>query len=695
MDSTEFFGGEPHAPGLEDDKDGYGRYLLDADGKGKAPYTRATTVAKMLDSGKGLEIWQQRKVAKGVAQSPALVARAAVTPLDDKQAWREILDQAEVKSGGDEKRDLGSAFHALHEHVETMSDSEWAAVPADLKCTYVKYRAELKRLGITEIMTEVTLVNTKIGTAGKADAIFQLADGRLVIGDRKSGRITEYPHSAAVQFAIYANADVLLTWNEDGSVERHPMPELDLTTAIVIDVKIGDETTASVHAYEVDIWAGWAAALLSAKIRRWRNRRDLLTPYHPEFPPTDKARNAATVEITQHPEAWAKAPVKVAGFTTAAQVNATAYGDNVPGMKRVVTDDSGVDWVVPEEATLAEIGANVGTDAAKTLRTVPITAPGSVFTDGTSGGYHATPEERADFAAELPPPSTGFPTEVAHGPAANASAGMSPTAKAVLGTGAPIGTSGVPGSTHPAWSSKEQAVIHLDSKGERVPNPSSLADAAGEQADAKAGDVDALLATFKTKAQLQAAARRVDPGIKVERTKANLANDMVSHPNWRHVRAQLIPITAETPPIEPVGVDDTSFSETVSNAPGPVPPDPEPGYAATGQTDSEAFTNAQNTGDPYVQGPPRPAADNGMSVSDDEAAYISANPFVQPTPEPAPFQAAPPLALSVEDQVLQQIGEAATLDDLAAAWQTANDAGIGWPPRLHKAATIRQNQLTQ
>jgi hypothetical protein len=637
MDSTEFFGGEPAAPGLEDDKDGYGRYLLDADGKGKSPYTRATTIAKMLDSGKGLEIWGQRKVAKGVAQSPALVARAAVTPLDDKQAWREILDQAEVKSGGDEKRDLGTAFHALHEHVETMSDSEWDAVPADLKATYVKYRAELKRLGITEVMTEVTLVNTKIGTAGKADAIFRLADGRLVIGDRKSGRITEYPHSAAVQFAIYANADVLLTWNEDGSVERHPMPELDLTTAIVIDVKIGDENTASVHAYEVDIWAGWAAALLSAKIRRWRNRRDLLTPYHPEFPSTDKARNAATVEITQHPEAWAKAPVKVAGFTTAAQVNATAYGDNVPGL-------SGV-----------PIGYAIGA--------------GGVMEDGPAPAapLPATPEQRAAFAAELPPPSTGFPTEVAHGPVANVGAGMSPTAKAVAGIGPAIGTGNAVqpphAGTHPAWSSKDQAVIHLNSKGERVgtepvpgPQDQPVAGGPGGVQTVAEHDVDALLAAFKTKAQLQGVLSKVDPSANLARTRANLAKDAVSHPNWPNVRAEFIP--AAGPSVPGVGTvvaqtdvtgEDVVLSSTVSNAPGPVPPDPEPGYAA-------------------------PAADN---------------PFAQPAP------AAPEPALSVEDQVLQLIGEAATLDDLAAAWQTANDAGIGWPPRLHKAATIRQAQLTK
>lgn len=619
MDSTEFFGGEPAAPGLDDDKDGYGRYLLDAHGTGKAPYTRATTVAKMLDSGKGLEIWGQRKVAKGIAQSPALVARAAVTPLEDKQAWREILAQAEVKSGGDEKRDLGSAFHALHEHVETMSDSEWAAVPSDLQRTYVKYRAELKRLGITEVMTEVTVVNTKLGTAGKADAIFRLADGRLVIGDRKSGRVTEYPHSAAVQLAIYANADVMLTFNPDGSVERHPMPELDLTTAIVIDVKIGDESTASVHAYEIDIWAGWAAALLSAKIRRWRNRRDLLTPYHPEFPPADKARNAAA----------APRPAE-------RLIDVRETGDGPTHF---------ADYPVVEPADE--------------------TAPGSVFTDGQTGGYHAaesdnvtagqaTPEQRAAFAAELPPSQVKMPTEVAHGPAANAAG-------------------------HPAFSSAQQKTIMVFephkfvavagqmvcgtcSLGAGDPAAQHIVDRPAPPVSDEHPDVAALLATFKTKAQMQAVLGKVDPSANQARTRANLAKDAVSHPSWPNVRTAFLPTSEYTGPpvgedvvLSPAdedgrpGVDDTSFSATVSNAPGPVPPDPEPSY-------------------------PAPAADN---------------PFAQPA------AAVPVPTLSVEDQVLQQIGEATTLDDLAAAWHTANNAGIGWPPRLHKAATIRQNQLTQ
>lgn len=587
MDSSQFFGTD--APTADPQAyDHYGRYLLDADGKGKQAYTRATTLAKTLEDTTGLAIWQQRKAAKGVAQSPALVARAAVTPLDDKATWREILAQAEVKSGGDEKRDLGSAFHALHEHVETMSDAEWDAVPEELRVTYLKYRAELERLGIEEVMTECTVVNTKIGTAGKFDAIFRLADGRLVIGDRKTGRVTEYPHSPAVQLAIYANADVLIQFNDDGSVTQLPVPELDLTMAIVIDITIGDENTASVHAYEVDIWSGWAATMLACQVRRWRNRRDLVTPYHPQFPPTDRARNAAAV---------------------------------------IKQDYRG----------------------------------GPVETNTITEPPRATPEQRASFAAELgygTTPGVAAPVEVAHGPTAN-QPGMSATTKAVLGTGPAIGTSGIPAATHPAFSSAEQKVIQLDSKGERVTAPTTpqeaRAKAAGDFTTADTGDVMALLDAFKTKAQMQEVGRRV--GLtNLSRTRANLAKDAVAHPAWPSLRAAILPGVVEPQPYPHVGEDPEpeEFSPVVTNAPGPVPPDPEPTYTPI----------------VTVSPPPQHPADN---------------PFLGP---PAPA------LTTTEDSLLLAIGQAATMDDLAQVWQDAKDHGIGWPPRLHKAAELRQKQLT-
>jgi hypothetical protein len=590
MDSSEFFGSDPapRARGLDDDKNGYGQYLLDVDGRGKKAYSRATTIAKMLDSTKGLDIWTQRKIAKGVAQSPALTARAAIAPLDDNRVWKEIIDQADVLSGGNEKRDLGSAFHELHERVPNMTNEEYAAVHPDLRVTYERYRAELDRLGITEVLTEGTCANTAIGTAGKFDAVFRLPDGRLVIGDRKSGRITEYPHSAAVQLAVYANADVLIVFNEDGSITRLPMPAVDKSTAIVVDVTIGNEQTAAVHVYEIDIWAGWAAALLSTKVRRWRNRRDLVTPYHPEFPPADRAMNAAT-------------------------------------------------------------------------------APGSVHTGDTQAPEPppATPEQRAAFAAELGYGTAAQPVEVAHGPTANAYTAPGATQhmneiQAAADEQRARVESKLAG--HLAFSSARQENIMLGPDGTEVSPP-----AAGLVQDVFADDVEELLATFKTKAQLQAVLVKVDPTANLARTRANLAKDAAGHPNWPNVRTRFVKGTpAGAPvftdphakPLENATVSEDehgiAFSATVSNAPGPVPADPEPGFPA-----------AQPGGDPTVM-----------------------NPYAQAAPPPAP------VAEPLEDQLLRRIGAATSVTDIAAVWNDANAAGIGWPARLHQAADVKSKSFT-
>jgi hypothetical protein len=49
-----------------------------------------------------------------------------------------------------------------------------------------------------------------------------------------------------------------------------------------------------------------------------------------------------------------------------------------------------------------------------------------------------------------------------------------------------------------------------------------------------------------------------------------------------------------------------------------------PAEAATGHTDSEAYTNSQNTGDPYVQGPPPPPTATPVEPREDESGWRAA-----------------------------------------------------------------------
>lgn len=603
MDATEFFG-DDRAPAGPQTYDRYGRYQLDADGKGLKPFTRATTLAKTLEDDYHLSEWKARCAARGVALRDDLVARAKATPVDDKRVWKEILAEAEVVNAGGAKRNMGSAFHEFHERAPKMSGEEFAAQHPLIKATYAKYHAALQQCGIEEIYTEVTLVNTKIGSAGTADGIARLKDGRWVIIDRKSGRITEYPHSACQQLAIYANADVMITYDENGATVRHPVPPLDKHIALVLDVTIGDDQTANVAVYEIDIWSGWAAALLACDVRRWRNRRDLIKPFHPDAP----ARSVAE------------------GPSTAGAFNAPS-----------------------REAAEAAVAAHEAEPHDE----------GYFVSEGAVPG--------ADFTR---PGETGDGTDVLGGP-------MTQPAHAAH----PI--------THQAWSSAEQRNITLNPDGSRAdgltgpqvsailqpdPDPSGLG-----IPELQAADVDALQSAFKTKAQLQAAAKRLDPAMKVERTRKNLASDMVAHPTWPQRRGEFLAMDAG----EPDGrAAPEVFSPVVSNAPGPVPPDPTP-TVTTPLNAGDQTPEMRAAGLTAAQQPVPAAAD--ASVQDGYAG-------------PPPWEVPAPTAVekTPEEQMLDRIAAATTTgpgSELAAVWEYANANGITWSARLHQAAEIRHKTL--
>lgn len=293
LDSNEFFGDE--GPEADEKFDGYGRYLLNVDGTKDRPYTRATTIADTMDPKYHIHVWEKRSLARGVALRPDLIARACASPVEEKAAWREIEREAEAVSGQNAKAQLGSAFHTVIERHDEMTDEEYAALPVEMRATYEKFHAELARYGITIVAQELTLVNTHIGVAGRADALLRLTDGTLVIGDWKTGRVQEYPHAPAQQFAIYANADIMMVRGDDGVLRPEPMPPVSKTMAIAVDITVGDANTASVYLCEVDIDAGWSGVLLSTKVRRWRNRKDLIMPYHADHVQIDEDQAPITV----------------------------------------------------------------------------------------------------------------------------------------------------------------------------------------------------------------------------------------------------------------------------------------------------------------------------------------------------------------------------------------------------------------
>jgi hypothetical protein len=113
--------------------------------------------------------------------------------------------------------------------------------------------------------------------AGTTDRIVRIGNRRFVF-DLKTGEAV-YPHSFALQLAIYAMADHVYDFRTE---TLRPMPEVDQDRAIIchLPAKGGPCTL-----HWLDISAGREALEHALWVRTWRKRRDLLTKFDvPEVP---------------------------------------------------------------------------------------------------------------------------------------------------------------------------------------------------------------------------------------------------------------------------------------------------------------------------------------------------------------------------------------------------------------------------
>ena len=237
----------------EPKRDRWGRYLITTPSGKSTGHTRATTWAKTLADTWALTEWSKRVVAVGMARRPDLVALAANKTADDKDALREVIEAAEETGGANEKRRIGTA---LHEMLEIIDGGGTANVPAQFAPHVVAYRAALESGGVRVIpeLIECIAVVDSLTVAGTFDRIVEIGDS-WYIADLKTGSdpIKFGAGEIAIQTALYAHADAL--WNP-ATETREPMPQVDLTKALIIHLPAGDPTPVCTLHW-VDIEAGW------------------------------------------------------------------------------------------------------------------------------------------------------------------------------------------------------------------------------------------------------------------------------------------------------------------------------------------------------------------------------------------------------------------------------------------------------
>lgn len=266
----------------EPSRDQYGRPLIVPPEGGKAiPYTRMSTVAKMLSDGSAITDWKMRNVAYGMSLRPDLVAKAAAVGAaalaGDRRAKLDLTDvvkAAEAAASSDRAANMGTAVHAFTEMLDEGRDTSMA--PPEIRPLLDRYGQAVTMAQIKPVLSEVFVVIDQLRVAGTFDRGWLLNPGLvpgspLLIGDLKTGATAPgYAHDIVMQVAGYAHGEIY----DIDTQERRPLgANLDL--GLLIHSPLSAEECSI---YTLDLTAGWEALKVAAWVHgTWRKRKDLAT----------------------------------------------------------------------------------------------------------------------------------------------------------------------------------------------------------------------------------------------------------------------------------------------------------------------------------------------------------------------------------------------------------------------------------
>lgn len=252
--------------------------IVPPDGGEPVGYTRVSTLAKALDDLSNLMTWKQRKTAEGLLRRPDLMTRLAGvlangdpdTDANTKRMLNNVCSEATEAAGASTGRSAGTGFHHLTEAID--NGLEPLFVPDSDKPRLEAYREATADYEVLDVETFV--VCDPVQSAGTFDRLLRCPDGKVRVGDLKSGKSEAlYPLATTMQLAIYAHG---LRYDPDTG-QRTPLhADLDLTEGLLIHLP----PSGGCQVLPLDLEKGWRAARLAAEvhheIRKWR-AADLIT----------------------------------------------------------------------------------------------------------------------------------------------------------------------------------------------------------------------------------------------------------------------------------------------------------------------------------------------------------------------------------------------------------------------------------
>lgn len=292
--------------------DQWKRYLLPVPGGDPGeiePWTRVTTLAKLVGSEHGLTIWGERELLRGVGMRASLRALLA-DGHDDKAVLDEVREAAKEAAGMNDARRWGTAVHTGVERA--MLTPVGVDVDANLDEQYGRdvHAAVLcmQDNGIRVRLIERVVVHSTLKYAGRLDylvevdlpaAAFTPARTVLRVLDVKTGqRVAEQGQQIGAQESAYVNATHLY---DPHSRTFEPLPsDLDMTVGYVLAVRDG---RAQLH--EVDLLDGWIDFRLAVQQHRRGKAGTSMSPVGSpvviEAPILDELRAAVTAQAEAAP----------------------------------------------------------------------------------------------------------------------------------------------------------------------------------------------------------------------------------------------------------------------------------------------------------------------------------------------------------------------------------------------------------
>jgi hypothetical protein len=286
-------------------RDHFGRPLILPPGGGKpVAYTRATTFVGCLEDTNNLTRWAKRMVALGLASRDDLALRVASLgpqPDDEEQArsWKKDMDRvceaATEAAKASAAATIGTALHALTErHDRGLTPG---SIPAAYAGHLDAYAVATQRFSMRHI--EAFCVQDQLKIGGTPDRVMEV-DGRLVIGDVKTGDVTYGAGKIAMQLAVYAHSELY----DVTTGTRTPLGDVDTDRGLIIAL---DAKTGLCRLLWVDIAAGWESVQLAGQVRQWRNRRSWTEDYAPPVAPRVNqaavAALASAIRVAPTPQA--------------------------------------------------------------------------------------------------------------------------------------------------------------------------------------------------------------------------------------------------------------------------------------------------------------------------------------------------------------------------------------------------------